>query len=57
MPGQHTEEAFEIAIEHHLLESGGYQKGDRDSFNQKRGFDPTVLLSFIQETQPQEAAA
>jgi type I restriction enzyme R subunit len=50
----HTEQAFESAIEHHLLSSGGYQKGDRDSFDQDRCLDPTVLLPFIQETQPNE---
>ena len=31
MPGQHTEQAFETAIEHHLTTVGGYGKGERDS--------------------------
>ena len=56
MPKQHTEAAFEAAIEHHLLTAAGYTKGDRDTFDPQRGFDPTVLLPFIQETQSQEWA-
>ncbi len=56
MPGQHTEKAFEVAIEDHLLTKAGYTKADKDAFDPERGFDPTVLLSFIQETQPREWA-
>ncbi len=56
MPGQHTELAFESAIEDHLLTTAGYAKGDRDAFDPDRGLDPTVFLSFIQETQPKEWA-
>ena len=54
MPGQHTETAFESAIENHLLTKAGYAKGDKNTFDPNRGFDPTVLLAFIQETQPKE---
>ena len=54
MPGQHTEQAFETAIEHHLITAGGYEKGDRDTFDPVRGFFPPDILAFIQETQPQE---
>ena len=54
MPGQHTETAFESAIENHLLTQAGYAKGDKDLFDPERGLDPTGLLSFIQETQPKE---
>jgi type I restriction enzyme R subunit len=50
----YTEATFETAIENHLLSSGDYTKGDRDAFDTERGLDPTVLLSFIQETQPKE---
>jgi type I restriction enzyme R subunit len=53
MPGQHTETAFESAIENHLLTKAGYKKGDRKTFDQARGFDPTVLLDFVRETQPE----
>lgn len=56
MPKQHTEAAFETAIEHHLLAVAGYTRGDRDTFDPHRGLDPTVLLPFIQETQPREWA-
>jgi type I restriction enzyme R subunit len=54
MPGQYTEAAFEAAIEYHLLTFGGYTKADPDTFDRARGLDPTVLLPFIQETQPRE---
>ena len=54
MPTQHTETAFESAIEHHLITAGGYIKGDREAFDRDRCVDPKVLLSFIQETQPKE---
>jgi len=54
MPSQHTETAFESSIENHLLTKAGYIKGDKDAFDPVRGLDPTVFLSFIQETQPKE---
>ncbi len=56
MPGQHTEKAFEAAIEDHLLTRAGYTKADKGAFDPQRGLDPTILLSFIQETQPKEWA-
>jgi type I restriction enzyme R subunit len=56
MPGQHTETAFESAIEDHLLTKAGYTKGDKDAFDPERGLDPTVFLSFVQETQPKDWA-
>ena len=37
MPGQHTERAFESAIEEHLLAFGGYAKGDCDVFDRETG--------------------
>ena len=54
MPGQYKEVAFETAIENHLLTAGGYTRGDADTFDRDRGLDPTVLLPFIQQTQPRE---
>ena len=54
MPGQHTERAFESAIENHLLTKGGYVRGDREAFDPGRALDPAVLLSFVRETQPKE---
>ena len=54
MPTDHTEKAFETAIEYHLLQKGGYLNGNPGTFDRVRAFDPTVLIPFIQETQPNE---
>jgi len=54
MPTDHTEKAFEAAIEDHLLTSGGYLKADPANFDRQRALDPTVLIPFIQETQPEK---
>ncbi|HRT71549.1 MAG TPA: type I restriction endonuclease, partial [Syntrophales bacterium] len=54
MPGQHTEYAFETAIEHHLTTAGGYEKGDREAFDPQRGIFPQDVISFIRTTQPKE---
>jgi type I restriction enzyme R subunit len=54
MPRQHTESAFEAAIEYHLLTKAGFTKGNKDAFDPERALDPAMLLSFIQETQPKE---
>jgi len=54
MPGQYAEVAFEAAIENYLLTAGGYTRGDPNTFDRDRGLDPTVLLPFIQQTQPRE---
>ncbi len=54
MPGQYTEKAFEAAIEEHLITIGGYEKGDRDAFDQECGLFPHDALAFIQETQSKE---
>ena len=51
MPANHTEKAFENAIEHHLLTETGYTKADPGNFDRERCIDPTVLLPFIEETQ------
>jgi len=48
----HTEKAFETAIEDSLLNQGGYSKADPKDFDRSRCLDPTVLIPFIQETQP-----
>ena len=56
MPGKHTEQAFESAIEHHLVTAGGYESGDPDQFDRERGLFPQDVLAFIQETQPKEWA-
>lgn len=49
---RYSEAAFETAIEQSLIGSGGYIKGDAEAFDRRRGFDPAVLLGFIQATQP-----
>lgn len=50
----HSEYAFETAIEHHLTTVGGYEKGDREAFDLERGLFPAGVLAFIQKTQPNE---
>ena len=54
MPRQHTELAFEEAIEHHLLTQAGYTAGDREAFSPEMGIDPGQFLAFVQETQLDE---
>lgn len=51
---QTTENAFETAIEHHLTTFGGYEKGDRDTFDTERGLFINDVIAFIQKTQPKE---
>lgn len=52
----HTEEAFEAAIENHLLTAGGYIKRAPDDFDRARCLDTDLLLAFIRATQPKEWA-
>lgn len=54
MPGQHTEQAFETAIEYHLTTNGGYLKGDRENFDTSCSIFPKDVISFIKSTQPRE---
>jgi len=54
MPGQYTEKAFETAIEHHLTTAGGYEKGDRNTFDPERGLFPADVIAFIKITQTKE---
>jgi type I restriction enzyme R subunit len=49
---KHTEIKFEDAIEYSLLTTGGYEKAHPSTFDRDRALDPTLLLSFIQQTQP-----
>lgn len=51
---QYNEKAFESAIEEHLLQSKEYIKGNPENFDRQRCIDPTVLIPFIQKTQPKE---
>lgn len=57
MPIDYRERAFEAAIEHWLIEEGGYRKADPANFDRTRALDPTLLLPFIRETQPKEWSA
>src|SRR5438132_251960 len=52
MPADHKEEAFEAVIEAHLLGPAGYTKADPRNFDRERALDPTILLPFIEQTQP-----
>ena len=54
MPGQHTEHAFETAIEHSLTTTGGYRTGSRDAFDLDRGIFAQDVLAFIKQSQPKE---
>jgi len=56
MASNYTEYAFESAIEQYLTTAGGYIKGINDTFDKERCLDPTILIPFIQETQPKEWA-
>ena len=52
MPTNYKEIAFEKAIEHHLLTVAGYTRAGPDMFDRDHAIDPTILIPFIQETQP-----
>ncbi|MEA2238443.1 MAG: type restriction enzyme subunit [Thermoanaerobaculia bacterium] len=52
MPVNIREFAFETAIEHSLLERGGYGRLPADSFDRKRALFPSEAIEFIRETQP-----
>lgn len=52
MPVDHREVAFEDAIEAHLLEHGGYIKGDPSLFDTANALDTTHVIGFIKDTQP-----
>ena len=52
---RHSEAAFEMVIEHHLL-NHGYTAVSRESFDRERAIFPSAVLDFIRETQPKEWA-
>jgi len=54
MPVDHTEKAFETAIEDHLTTAGGYIKGDPKNFDAEQGLFPQEVLAFIKSTQEKE---
>lgn len=57
---KHTEARFEDAIVHHLCEHGGYSLVDyrqgqaQGRYDKARAMDPTLVLHFIQTTQPRQ---
>jgi type I site-specific restriction-modification system R (restriction) subunit len=48
----HTERALEDLIEAHLVEQGGWRKGDSTDFDTELALTPSDLFAFIQATQP-----
>jgi type I restriction enzyme R subunit len=43
---------FEDAIEHHLLTSGGWTKGDPHAFDRQLALVPKDFFAFVEDTQP-----
>ena len=54
MPGIHTEQTFEDAIEQELLANGGYVKGYPEDFDRELAIDKKTLISFLKTSQPKE---
>jgi type I restriction enzyme R subunit len=52
MAKMHTERALEDLIEAHLIEQGGWRKGDPADFDAELALTPSDLFAFIQATQP-----
>ena len=52
MPVDHTEKGFEQAIEHHLL-GHGYERGEAAGFHAGLALDPSTLVRFLKDSQPQ----
>ena len=50
----YTEEAFESATEEHLLQSGGYIRGNPETFDCQLCLNSIILIPFIQETPENE---
>ena len=47
-----TEKRFEADIEQYLLNEGGYEKATMDGYDKKRAINMSVLIEFIEKTQP-----
>lgn len=54
MLGRHTEYAFETAIEQFLINSGGYQPGNRETFDREIALFPKDVIAFFKKTQPSD---
>lgn len=48
---KHTEARFEDAIEHHLLNAGGYAKNDPKGYDAEAALFPADVIAFIESTQ------
>ncbi|MFC7137296.1 hypothetical protein ACFQRB_14245 [Halobaculum litoreum] len=55
MSNQYDEQAFETHIESQLLDRG-YEQIHKSNFDAERGIFPGVVVSFVQETQPDQWA-
>ena len=53
MPGSHTELAFEDSIEHHLVTSAGWTRGDPKAFDRALALTPSDLFAFVEASQPE----
>ena len=52
MSSQTKESAFETYVETILLDTAGWHSGDVSEWDVDRALFPTVILAFIQDTQP-----
>lgn len=48
----HKEIDFENDIEHALISSGGYEKGDPGTYDSETALFPAEVIAFVQKTQP-----
>ncbi|QDO73943.1 hypothetical protein [Aeromonas caviae] len=48
----HKEIDFENDIEHVLIESGGYEKGNPNTYDPDIALFPADIVAFVQKTQP-----
>lgn len=48
----HKEIDFENDIEHALISSGGYEKGDPNTYDPEAALFPADVVTFVQKTQP-----
>lgn len=55
-PGPHEEAEFEDEIVASLLDQGGSERLDSQAFDRERGLFPNVVVSFVEETQPERWA-
>jgi type I restriction enzyme R subunit len=51
---EYKEKRFEEDIEHFLLTSGGYTKGDLQTYDREKAIDLPKLIEFIKATQPKQ---